>query len=281
MTSAPAPATTLAQTVFAVGSSSVAPAAISCLREERRVTDLDQLHAHPVFDAQPTPTLLVDRDLTIRAVNAAYAAATVRSADELLGVPMFEAFPDNPDDEEADGVANLGSSFDTAARQRKPHHMLVQRYDILDTRDGGWIPRVWSPVNSPVLGSQKVVGLVHQVRDVTPLGAEVTSVLHRFRDLLREASAADARAHRLADHADAVAALVADTQAFVTEVMDLRRALSSRATIEQAKGIVMAERRCGPDAAFEVLRRLSNDSNVRVADVALALVYKAQAPEQP
>ena len=40
----------------------------------------------------------------------------------------------------------------------------------------------------------------------------------------------------------------------------------------------MAERRCTPREAFAVLRKLSNDSNVRLADVALALVYKAQSP---
>ncbi|HEX3005392.1 MAG TPA: ANTAR domain-containing protein [Angustibacter sp.] len=233
-----------------------------------------------MFDAQPVPTVLLDRDLAIRAVTPAYAGAVTRPARELLGRAMFDAFPDNPDDPDADGVANLARSFETAVRQRRPHHMLVQRYDIVDQCTSEWLPRVWSPVNSPVIDGSEVVGLMHQVRDVTPLGSEVISVLHRYRDLLRKGPRAGARAHQLADHADAVAALVADTQAFVTEVMDLRRALTSRATIEQAKGIVMAERRCSPDDAFEILRRLSNDSNVRVADVALALVYKAQAPEQ-
>ena len=62
------------------------------------------------------------------------------------------------------------------------------------------------------------------------------------------------------------------------EVMHLRRALTSRAVIDQAKGIVMAERRCTPEAAFEVLVRLSQDTQVKLADVAAALVYKAQGP---
>lgn len=245
------------------------------------MTDLRRIHTDPVFAAQPVPTLVLDRDLTIRAVSPTYCEAVARSPEDLLGQPMFEAFPDNPDDPEADGVANLGRSFEAAARERRPNPMLVQRYDIVDTRTGTWVPRVWSPVNSPVLDSQKVIGLVHQVRDVTPVGTDVTTVLHRYRDLLRDAPASDVTAHQLAEHADAVAALVADTQAFVTEVMDLRRALTSRATIEQAKGIVMAERQCSPETAFEILRRLSNDSNVRVADVALALVYKAQGGSQP
>jgi hypothetical protein len=244
------------------------------------VSDLGRLHHDPVFGAQPIPTLLVDRDLTIRAVTPAYADAVVRSADELLGLPMFEAFPDNPDDPDADGVANLGRSFETAARERRPHHMLVQRYDILDGHTGDWLPHVWSPVNSPIIDGAQVVGLVHQVRDVTPLGSEVTAVLHRYRDLLSDAPAGDVRSHRLAQHADAVADLVAQTQSFVAEVMNLRRALTTRPTIEQAKGIVMAERRCSPDAAFQVLRQLSNETNVRLSDVALALVYKAQTAEQ-
>lgn len=58
--------------------------------------------------------------------------------------------------------------------------------------------------------------------------------------------------------------------------MNLRRALTSRASIDQAKGIVMAERRCSPDEAFKVLAKMSQDTNVRLADVARAIVYKAR-----
>jgi AmiR/NasT family two-component response regulator len=39
----------------------------------------------------------------------------------------------------------------------------------------------------------------------------------------------------------------------------------------------MADRKCSPDEAFEVIKQLSMDTNVRVADVAAALVYQAQA----
>ena len=52
--------------------------------------------------------------------------------------------------------------------------------------------------------------------------------------------------------------------------------LRSRPTIDQAKGIVMRDRRCSPDEAFEVLRQISRDTNVKVADVAATLVHEAQ-----
>ena len=44
------------------------------------------------------------------------------------------------------------------------------------------------------------------------------------------------------------------------------------AVIEQAKGIVMAQRRCGPEEAFDVLRQVSQRTNVKVAVLAAQLV---------
>src|SRR5581483_8106462 len=53
----------------------------------------------------------------------------------------------------------------------------------------------------------------------------------------------------------------------------LREALESRDVIGQAKGILMARRRCTPDAAFEALRRASQHRNVKLRQVAEQVVY--------
>ncbi|MEU7908849.1 GAF and ANTAR domain-containing protein [Actinoplanes sp. NPDC049118] len=66
--------------------------------------------------------------------------------------------------------------------------------------------------------------------------------------------------------------------ATVTLAQQMQAAMEHRAVIEQAKGIVMAGRRCGPDEAFVILSRLSQDSNRKLRDVARALV--AQTNEQ-
>ncbi|MFD6030351.1 PAS and ANTAR domain-containing protein [Cellulosimicrobium funkei] len=52
----------------------------------------------------------------------------------------------------------------------------------------------------------------------------------------------------------------------------IRAADASRSVIEQAKGVLMAALRTGPDGAFEVLRRRSNDVNVPVRELARRLV---------
>lgn len=59
-----------------------------------------------------------------------------------------------------------------------------------------------------------------------------------------------------------------------TAADQLRTALESRATIDQAKGIVMAIRGCGPDEAFEILAQISSSSNVKLRDLAARMVEK-------
>lgn len=61
-----------------------------------------------------------------------------------------------------------------------------------------------------------------------------------------------------------------EAQAKVAE--NLKVALESRAVIEQAKGALMAQRRCSADEAFELLVTLSQDTNRKLREVAAALL---------
>ena len=55
----------------------------------------------------------------------------------------------------------------------------------------------------------------------------------------------------------------------------LRTAMSSRAAIEQAKGILMLLTSCGEQVAFELLAHISSNSHRKVRDVAVAIVESA------
>ena len=52
----------------------------------------------------------------------------------------------------------------------------------------------------------------------------------------------------------------------------LQARLETMPVIEQAKGILMAQQRCGPDEAFDLLRRASQSANVRVSVLAAQMV---------
>jgi GAF domain-containing protein len=61
----------------------------------------------------------------------------------------------------------------------------------------------------------------------------------------------------------------------VQEVDQMKQALASRASIEQAKGILMQARRCTADQAFTILRSLSSTSNRKLRDVAQSIIDEA------
>jgi GAF domain-containing protein len=54
----------------------------------------------------------------------------------------------------------------------------------------------------------------------------------------------------------------------------LQRALNSRVTIEQAKGVISELARVGTDEAFNRLRSFARDHNAKLTDVAIALVQR-------
>jgi GAF domain-containing protein len=56
----------------------------------------------------------------------------------------------------------------------------------------------------------------------------------------------------------------------------LREAIASRAVIEQAKGVLVAQQQCSPDAAFELLVAASQRSNTKLREVAARVVRDAQ-----
>jgi GAF domain-containing protein len=61
------------------------------------------------------------------------------------------------------------------------------------------------------------------------------------------------------------------------ELGDRVAAMNSRRAIDLALGMIMARQSCGPDAAFDVLRGYSQQRNVKVRDVAEAMVARVSA----
>jgi GAF domain-containing protein len=62
---------------------------------------------------------------------------------------------------------------------------------------------------------------------------------------------------------------------------DLRQALTSRAVIDQATGILMAQQRCDAAVAFDLLRRASQNRNIKLRDLAAEIVtaVSGRSPE--
>ncbi|BAL22561.1 diguanylate cyclase domain-containing protein [Azoarcus sp. KH32C] len=123
-----------------------------------------------VFEAVPTPCVILDRRFNIVGANDAYLQNTLTSLPDILSRPIFDLFPDNPDDAGATDVANLRASLERVLASRQPDPMPVQRYDVRRTPEqgGGFEERYWSPLNVPVLDEWgEVTYLLHRVENVT------------------------------------------------------------------------------------------------------------------
>ncbi len=60
----------------------------------------------------------------------------------------------------------------------------------------------------------------------------------------------------------------------------LQHALSSRVVIEQAKGVLAEREHVGMDVAFATLRKYARDHNLKLGDVALAVVRGTLDPDR-
>lgn len=137
------------------------------------------------------PLLVVDADLRIRAVNRAYGQATGHAPSDLVDEPMFDAFPDNPADPTADGVAKLSASFERVLRYGQRHAMGVQHYDVPDpSKPGEFVHKVWVPVNSPIRENGRAVAVLHHVEDVTDVVAREAVARSDIPSTARRLSAA-------------------------------------------------------------------------------------------
>jgi GAF domain-containing protein len=80
----------------------------------------------------------------------------------------------------------------------------------------------------------------------------------------------------------AVAVANADAHAQLGEqARNMRLAMESRAVIEQAKGVLMAQRGVDADQAFDILREASQRYNRKLRDIAVGIVEGAQSPPRP
>lgn len=122
-----------------------------------------------LFDVLPTPYVLLGPDLTILGANDAYLSVTMTSRSEIVGRPLFEVFPDNPDDPEAEGELRLRASLARAIGDHGTDVMPILRHD-LQSPQGQFVERFWSPSVTTVWRNEgELAYIVLHMEDVTEL----------------------------------------------------------------------------------------------------------------
>ena len=123
-------------------------------------------------------------------------------------------------------------------------------------------------------------GVVQSVSVGLPVADRVVGALNTYcrSEAMSESSVELAEAS--AGYAAVALANAARYASTAERAENMAAAMRSRAVIEQAKGIIIATRHCGPDEAFAVLVKASQRRNMKLRDVAAAIVAASQGPAQ-
>jgi GAF domain-containing protein len=90
------------------------------------------------------------------------------------------------------------------------------------------------------------------------------------------------RAERFARNASGALTLALRLASCADQNDQLRSSIMSRAVIDQALGVIMATQRCPQDKAFALLRSVSQNTNVKLRDLAASIVSNVSGePPQP
>ncbi|MGB4065022.1 MAG: EAL domain-containing protein [Azonexus sp.] len=201
------------------------------------------------FEAIPSPCLILETSppFTIVGANAAYLKATMTQLGNIVGKPLFDIFPDNPDNPCADGVAVLTESLKRVVASGQMDVMPVQRYDIRCAEDEGadYVERYWSPKNVPVVDAQgKLIYLLHIAEDVTDFvkltvhlgdtGQEEDGLKKRIQvletEMFQQAKERHEANRRLRE---AITYLISMNSAYFTKEADLEREIEARRLVER------------------------------------------------
>lgn len=83
------------------------------------------------------------------------------------------------------------------------------------------------------------------------------------------------RAEKFAGHASGALTLSLRMTSCLDQNEQLRSSIVSRAVIDQALGVIMATERCPQEKAFALLRSVSQNTNVKLRDLAATIVTRA------
>jgi PAS domain-containing protein len=122
------------------------------------------------FEKMPVIAFVVDKERRIVAVTDRLLGGGSNSREALVGKDVFEMFPDNPDDPQANGTEVLRASLDRAFLTGEIEVLPRQRYDAR-AEDGQFVERYWLPENNPVRDADgHVAFVIHSVVDANTVG---------------------------------------------------------------------------------------------------------------
>jgi signal transduction histidine kinase/DNA-binding response OmpR family regulator len=194
-----------------------------------------------LFNSSPNAYVLMNRQFVIIGANEAYLRVTGKMRQEIVGLPMVEAFAGDPRELQDQNVVLLRESLQRALDRRCPDQLPIIKYGITRSTDAGPVfeERFWSATHTPLFGADgEVQYILQHTEDIT-----------EFHSLRRSLAGADDTAREQNDQLEArilrrAWAVQEENQVLLAEANHLRRLFG------QAPGFMCFLR--GPSHVFEI-----------------------------
>jgi PAS domain S-box-containing protein len=140
-------------------------------------------------------------DPLILDVNEAFLRIVGHTREQLVGRPLFEALPADPNDTLDTGVEALRASLARAIATAQPQSMPTQRYPIRTIDENGeevFVERFWNAVNTPIFSEDGMLQCIYHVTiEVTEQKRAEEALRLSQREALDAALQAEAERARL------------------------------------------------------------------------------------
>ncbi|MBJ3783721.1 sensor histidine kinase [Devosia sediminis] len=173
---------------------------------------MDEVDYERIFDALPSPFMILDRNLRFVTANAAYLETTSSTLDDLVGKYVMDRFP-----EPGESGRRLEQSFQKVAATGEADTLAYLPYPIAEP-NGTVRHRYWTAVHVPILDARGQVEYILQntvdvtefarIREMATLPFSSLSAATRLMERTLEAEAASADFRRLFQQAPAFFAVL-------------------------------------------------------------------------
>ncbi len=191
-----------------------------------------------IFEALPSPFMILDRDLRYVTANQAYLETTRSTFDDIVGRYVMERFP-----EPGESGRKLLASFEKVLATGEADTLAYLPYPIAEA-DGTVRHRYWTAVHVPLLDAEGRVEYVLQntvdvtefarMREAATLPFSSLSAATKLIERTREAEAASADFRRLFQQAPAFFAVLSGPQHVFTFASDsYQRLIGGRNVVGQ------------------------------------------------
>jgi PAS domain S-box-containing protein len=141
-----------------------------------------------IFEQSSGLVLVIDVNFIIEAASDDFIKKTKTTRKNLIGCDIFDVFPFNPEDKTSNGESKIRASFNRVIKNKTADTLPIVRYDIPkpESEGGGFEPKNWKIVNSPILDTNNNVKYIIQRSDDVTENETIAAQLEAEQKALKQ-----------------------------------------------------------------------------------------------